>query len=152
MPYHVAFYRALHRDPRIIETVLYLDDFGVRDHFDPEFNQNFYWDNEILEGHNYKFFRNYTWNLFKPVICRINPMIFFEIASRRYDAVLLDYATVSAWISYVSARLTDHAIIMRAEADLDCPYRSKWSQLKDKFLPVVLKQCDAVMYSCKKKS
>lgn len=150
MPYHVAFYRALHRDPRVTETVLYLDDFGVREQFDPEFNQSFAWDNDILAGHNHKFFRNFTWDSFKPAICRMNPEVFFEVASRRYDAVLLDYATVSAWIAYVAARLTGRAIIMRAEADLNRPYRNRWTQLKERFLPSVLRRCDAVMYSCEK--
>ena len=77
MPYHVAFYKALHRDPRVAEMVLYLDHFGVQKQFDPEFNQSFSWDNDILAGHNHKFFRNYTWDSCKTLIGRINPGIFF---------------------------------------------------------------------------
>jgi glycosyltransferase involved in cell wall biosynthesis len=150
MPYHVAFYRALHQEPRIRETVLYLDDFGVREQFDPEFNQTVTWDNNILAGHNHKFFRNFTWNPFKAPFGRINPGVFFEIAFGRYDAVLLDYANVSAWFAYLAARLRGRAVIMRAEADLNRPYRTKWTQIKRRFLSTVLKHCDAVMYSCEK--
>ncbi len=150
MPYHVAFYRALHQEPRITETILYLDDFGVREQFDPEFNQKLTWDNDILAGYNYKFFKNFTWNPFKAPFGRINPGIFFEIAFSHYDAVLLDYATVSTWFAYTAAQLTNRLVIMRAEADLDKPYKSKWSQLKERFLPTWLNHCDAVMYSCEK--
>ena len=150
MPYHAAFYRALHADPRIHETILYLDDFGVRSQFDPEFKHMVAWDSGVLTGHSYKFLANWTTNKHRMPFGRINPGIVPELLFGRYDAILTDYANVSTWLACVTAKARGFAIIMRAEADLDRPYRDKWTDLKERYLSSVLRRVDAVMYSCEK--
>ena len=39
-------------------TVLYGEDIGVRDFFQLEFSKSIVWDIPLLEGYNYKFFKN----------------------------------------------------------------------------------------------
>ena len=151
MPYHVAFYRAVHAAPGLRETVLFLDRYGIEGRFDPEFGTEVKWDTPLLAGYRYKFIRNLTSGVYSGPAMRINPGLIPEIAFGRYDAVLITgYDTFSAWIALFAAKLSGKKTILRAEADLANPSQSLKRRLKDRFLGRVLKLYPAIMYSCEK--
>lgn len=149
MPYHVAFYRALAADPRVEETVLYLDDTGVdARRFDPFYGRAVVWDNDVLSGYRYRFFRNLTWDRTRPPHSRINPGVFPHLLFGRYDAVLTDYATVSAWLTWAAARLSGTRILLRGEADLYAKNPGFWRKAKEAFIGTLMRGSTGIMYSC----
>ena len=151
MPYHVAFYRAVHADARLRETVLYLDRYGIDSRYDPEFKTEVKWDTPLLEGYRHRFVRNLTSGVYNGPAMRINPGLIPEIAFGRYDAVLITgYDTFSAWFALLAAKLSGKKVILRAEADLTNPSQSLKRRLKEKFLASFLKLFPAIMYSCER--
>lgn len=151
MPYHVAFYRAAHEDPRVRTTVLFLDRYGIEGQFDPEFEVEVKWDLPLLEGFESKFLRNVTFDNTWPLFMRVNPGLFGEIALRDYDAVLITgYDTLSAHFALLSAKLSGKKVIMRAEADLTNPSTPLRRGVKKLFLGRIFSLCDALLYSCER--
>lgn len=151
MPYHVAFYRAVHADARLRETVLFLDRYGIEGRYDPEFRTEVKWDAPLLEGYRHKFVRNLTSGVHSGPAMRINPGLIPEIALGRYDAVLITgYDTLSAWFALFAAKLSGKKVILRAEADLTNPSQSLKRRLKERFLGRVLKLFPAILYSCER--
>ena len=151
MSYHVAFYRAVHADPRLRETVLYLDRYGIEGRYDPEFRTKVKWDTPLLEGYHHKFIRNLTFLFYSGTAMHINPGLIPEIVFGRYDAVMITgYDTPSAWFALFAAKLSGKKVILRAEADLTNPSQSLKRKFKDRFLGEVLKFFSAIMYSCER--
>jgi glycosyltransferase involved in cell wall biosynthesis len=155
LPYHpvdyqVPFYQALHKHPRIQETIIYPSRLGLQEKFEPEFNSTIKWgDTSLLQGYNYKFLKNFTFNESAIIIGRINPGILQEIKHGKYDAILITgYVMISAFIAILAAKLFGTKIILRAEAHLENPSASLLRKLKNRFLGRILAGCDAVMYSC----
>ena len=150
VPYQVPFYRALHADPRVEETVFLLSRIGVSPHFDPEMRAMIHWDIPLLNGYNYRFLRNVTFNVRKPLVRRINPALLWAVPFGRYDGVLITgYDTVSAYLGLTAAKMSGAKVILRAEADLSNPSDSLLSRLKRRYLARMLSWYDAVMYSCR---
>ncbi len=151
MSYHVAFYRALHANPRVREFVLFLDRYGVESRFDPEFGTDVKWDVPLLAGYRHKFMMTLTSGVDSGPAMRINPGLIREVGFGRYDAVLITgYDTLSAQFALVAAKLSAKKVILRAEADLSNPSQSLRRWLKNRFLGNILAHCDAIMYSCEK--
>ncbi|MBL6934960.1 MAG: glycosyltransferase family 4 protein [Alphaproteobacteria bacterium] len=151
MPYHVAFYRAVHEDSRVAATVLFLDRYGVDGTFDPEFSTKVAWDQNLLEGFDYKFLKNFSFDRTRPMVMRINPGLFPEIIFGGYDAVLVTgYDTPSSHFAIWAAKLSGKKVILRAEADLTNPSTPLRRRLKAFLLGRILKRCDALLYSCRR--
>jgi glycosyltransferase involved in cell wall biosynthesis len=152
--YHAAFYRAVHKQRDLLETVLYLDRFGVASEFDSEFQGKVSWGNRVLDGYRYKFFRNLaSRRKGHPVgpMSRINPGVFFHILFSNYDAIVTDYANFAAWLAYVAATFRGIPIILRGEADLVVERKaSLWVILKNVVLPLMISHAKAVLYSCRR--
>lgn len=151
MPYHVAFYRAVHDHARLDETVLFLDRYGIEGRYDPEFEVEVKWDLPLLDGYRQKFLRNLSSGDRAGPALRINPGLIPEILFGRYDAVLITgYDTLSAWFALLAAKLSGAKAILRAEADLTNPSQSFQRRLKERLLGGILKLFPAILYSCER--
>lgn len=149
--YHVPIYKALAQEKDVDLTVMYGSDIGAKKFYSKEFKSYIEWDIPLLEGYEYKFFRNFTSKKLKGMFSRINLGMFFHIIFNRYDAVLIHgYDTVSSWIVYLGAKLSGTKIIWRGEAAIRPQNRQNALKkfVKTKLLPLYFKSCDAVMYSC----
>lgn len=131
-------------------TVLYGDDVGVRDFFQEEFSKSIIWDIPLLEGYNYKFFKNIR--VFQKInfFSRMNFGLFSEILFGEYDVVLIHgYETFSSWIVLAAAKISKKIVVFRGESipkiDRKKNFRSK---CKDIAASTFLKFSDSIMYSC----
>lgn len=152
--YHVSFFRAVHDCKDLSEIVLFLDDFGVAPTFEHDFQGFVKWDDNILKGYQWKFFKNYAHREKGPPegpFGCINPGIFFYVLFSNIDAVVVDYANISAWLVYIAARIKKIPILLRGESDLVKKRSgSVWTKLKDMALPILVSNANAVLYSCKR--
>ncbi len=150
--YQSSFYRALHKNKLISEMVYFMDEIGLKEFYSKEFRTVIKWDIPLLNGYNYNFLRNVTFNKEKLFIKRINPSIVLVFARGKHDAVIITgYDTITALFSIFFARLFGIKVLFRTEADLDNPYsRSVKKFLKKLLLGRLLSFCHGVLYSCKK--
>ena len=149
--YHSAFYRALDACPDVKTVIYYMDDVGVTGYWCEELSTTIKWDLPLLNGHDYQFLRNFTWNKEKILVRRINPGIIPLIMAGRHDAVLVTgYDTITALIAIVLAKVTRKKILFRTEADLINPSTPIRRRIKKVLLPRLLNLADAVLYSCKR--
>jgi glycosyltransferase involved in cell wall biosynthesis len=149
--YHAPLYKEIAKINTLDVTVVYLDTMGYEAFVDTEFNQQIKWDNSLLDGYKYKFLKNYANKPLSGFFSRINPGVFKELASNKYDVVLIPgYATLSYCFSLLAAKLTGTKIIWRGEATLRGNENNDRliSLVKRKLLNLFLSLCDIVMYSC----
>lgn len=127
--------------PDVELTVYFFHDFR---------NADLNWDATILEGYRYKFLKNISprpslesfWGL-------VNPAIIMELRRGGYDAVLVNgYASYTAWLSLLTARISGIPVIFRGEADLSNQRSALKRLLKKTLLVPLLKGMRAVLYSC----
>jgi len=150
IPYHSPLYRELASSDVCLE-VLHLDSMGVEPITDEEFKISVVWDVSLLDGYNYSFLKNYSWNEYGGFFSRLNPGLFSKIKNSKYDAILLQgYDNFSCWLALFTAKLFNLKVIWRGEATLKSNENdSSW---KGKLKKIILKQffgaCDAVMFSC----
>lgn len=148
VPYQVPFYRALARHPAIDPTVIYLDDITLRGDYNAEFRGLFKNDVSILDGYKSCFTTNLSPWTTAPVVGRVNPGVVSAIVKARFDAVLITgYHHVSAILAIAAAKSVGTKVLLRAETDLTNPSRSVLASVKQRLLPALLRQTDAVMYS-----
>ena len=69
-------------------TVLYGEDIGVRDFFQSEFAKSIVWDIPLLEGYNYKFFKNLRLLNNNIFLSRVNLGLFTEILFGKYSMLV----------------------------------------------------------------
>jgi len=149
--YQASFYRALHNNKAIMETVYYLDDLSLHEYFCEEFSTNIKWDQPLMDGYRSIFLKNISWNKDSMLFGRINPGIITVLLRGRYDAVIITgYTTLTALIALLVAKLSGVKVLFRVEADLNNQSQGLKSVLKHLFLPTLFKLCNAVMFSCKK--
>ena len=150
--YQTPFYRALHKNKRISETVYFLDDIGLKEVYSEEFKSVIKWDIPLLDGYNYVFLRNFTFSKEGVFVKRINPYIALICIRGKYDAVIITgYDTISALLAVFLSSLHGIKILFRTEADLGNPYSQGLKKLLKKiFLGRFLSFCHGVLYSCEK--
>ena len=110
--------------------VYYCWDFGVgQEQYDPGFGQSFVWDRPLLNGYPYKFLKNYSPNPSPRPLGQVNPGIIPELWQQRYDAIVVHgYTTISCWLAFLGAWLTDTPIILRGAVETNA-WRPLWKRI-----------------------
>lgn len=102
--------------------VWYCSDESIRGSRDMQFGTEVKWDIPLLEGYNYRFFKNYSWqpSIFRGFWGLINVGILFALMRKRKSVVLINgwnYFTTAS--SIVIGKLAGHKVFMRAESPLN---------------------------------
>src|SRR5205814_8417112 len=103
------------------------------------------------EGHKHKFLKNYSRNKFGGFFSRINPGLISQLLSARYDVILIvGYTVFSVWLAFVVAKLRGMKVIWRGEVVNRPPRPQTLSHtwLKRTRAGLLVRRCDAVLYSC----
>jgi len=124
--YQAPLFRKLAAHPSIDLVVYFCSDFGVTRQVDPGFGLSFKWDIPLLDGYRHIFLKNRSrhpsvnsfWGM-------VNPGIISELRSETVDAILVHgYASASAWLAFLAAKLNRMPIILRGESTL--LYKRAW--------------------------
>ena len=147
--YKAPMYRIL-PEFNIDAKVFYCDHFGNDDSVDPDFGVSIKWDVDLLSGYDHTFLNNRSlWPSpysFKGII---NPGIWSAIRKGHFDAVLVSgYSRVSDHIALMSARLLRTPVVFKGEADNLRPSSFKKRLMKKAIVQRILKQPQAILYSC----
>lgn len=151
--YQSSLFRALHRHPRVAETIYFLDDISFRNpHYVDEFRTAVLWDLPLTEGFEHRFLRNWSSRIDQAFLKRVNPALIGELRRDRFDAVLVTgYDSISALLGIALAKLRGLKVLFRTEADLNNPYSTAGRRrLKRLLLRRLLSRCDAVLFSCER--
>lgn len=141
--HYSPIFSRLAADPAISVRVFYLTDFGVRETFDPGFNQSFAWDVDLLHGHDYRFLRpGFTPKRFG----------FLELDAKNVTAMLEDFSPHLIWVhgygSMVSLRTIRwargrSAVVFFGDSEPLRPRNGVKRLLKKFLLPRIFSRCDA---------
>jgi glycosyltransferase involved in cell wall biosynthesis len=133
-------------------TILYGDDLSLNEVYYEETNVTFKPDVPFLmDGYKYKFLKNYAKDPRRGFFSRINPSIFKEVRREKYNAIVIHgYESLTAWLAFLSAKISNSKIIWRGESVLRGVESSSSTKQKIKrfILKMLFNNCDAIMYSC----
>lgn len=103
--YQSPLYRELSKTPDIDCMVYYCWDFGLRTgKKDVHFGQTLQWDIPLLDGYQYTFLKNYSFSPNNSIFGLINFGIVYELATHRYDALMLyGWNSITNWLAYFTA-------------------------------------------------
>jgi len=105
----------------------------------------------LLEGYDYEFLKNFTFNEREGFFSRINFGIIPKILFGKYDVILLHgYNTITSLIILLFARLSRKKIIFRGESIIRSSeiFSSFKNILKKIYLKIFFYFCHRVLYSC----
>ena len=145
--YFTPLYRKLSAHPQIDLTVYYCNRQGLEEYVDPGFGTVVKWDIPLLEGYNYKFLPNWSWERrvggFQSLI---NPSIITELWRGRYDAVLIHgYVYCTCWLGFFGAWVSRTPILMRGDSRLIGRLPKLKQSLKHLILARLFRRCDACL-------
>ena len=148
--YHAPIFRAMYKLQAFDFVVFYCDRMGFEGFYNPDFKVSVKWDQPLLEGYESKFLLNLSWCRISGFFSRINPGIVTNILRGNFDVVLIHgYNTCSAWLTLLTAKAIGLRVIIRGEGipkeSPRCFKQTVYTWLASLFL----RQCDAVMFSCK---
>jgi len=141
-------------DKDIELKVMFGDEIGGKAFYSKEFLSEISWDVPVLEGYDYKFFKNNSSQDKKGFFSRNNPSIFKYVIKSDADFVLIHgYDTLTSWYVYLASLISFKKIIWRGEA-IDPIHNTKSirniikSIIKFLILPIYFLGCHRVLYSC----
>jgi glycosyltransferase involved in cell wall biosynthesis len=151
--YQTPIFKEFNRHSQVVDSiVLFGDNLSLRDTYFNEINTTFKPDIDFLtDGYKYKFLKNYAKDSRSGFLSRINPGIYRELRTEKYDAILIHgYESLTAWLTLISAKLTNTKIIWRGEAVLrGVENNNSFKQIFKRFiLKRFFNSCDALLYSC----
>jgi GxxExxY protein len=112
--------------------------FGVNQKItDPEFGKKIRWDIPILEGYKYKFLKNYSPRPSSGFLGQLNFGIVWELAKKRYDAVLIyGWNSFANWLVFLMNLIIGVSIVLQGESPLNQELLK--SGLKQKIKKIIL--------------
>jgi len=147
--YHVPIYQALARDSSIELSVFYSTDLGIKGFYDKQSNSYVEWDIDLSSGYNFMVFKNLASRENRGFFRAINFGVIPWLLRNKYDLVLLQgYNTLTLWLVYLTALLTQPKLTWRGEAII---YKNKNKflfYLKKIILFFYFKGFHTVFYSC----
>ena len=120
--YRSPLFKKLAKHPNIDLTVLYCSDEGLKSTKDVDFGVIFKWDIPLLEGYNYKFLKNYSFQktVFKWPFGLINLGVINELTRKNYDfVIIISRQYITHMIAFFSARLNGVKILYLEETPLN---------------------------------
>lgn len=121
--YQVPLFRCIAEKDGVNLTVYFCDPRGVEVREDPGFGEKIAWDIPLLKGYEYEFLPNHAFasDTGSFTGC-INPGIVDRVVRRDYDALWIHgYASMTNWLAFVTAGLTNVPVILRGESTLQDP-------------------------------
>lgn len=109
------------KQPDFDLLVLYCSDENVKGHIDKEFGVEVKWDISLLDGYNYKFLKNNSWepSIFNGFLGLINFETFKELKHERGNYLVIHgWAYFTNFIAILAAKLNGVKLCLRAENPL----------------------------------
>ena len=116
----------------------YCSDENVRGHTDREFQSCVLWDIPMLDGYEFRFFKNYSWtpSLYNGFFGLINPTLLIALVRERHSVIVVHgWASFTHVLAIIVARLVGHTVCLRGESPLNQELlKSGTNQLLKRFL------------------
>lgn len=134
--YQTPIYQELSKEPGVALRVYFYSDFGAKQYFDPQFQQNVKWDLPLLEGYAHEFPKNYSPFTGFGFLSFINPSAGQKILREKFDAILISsWSYMTDWIAIFAALITGTKILLRTESPLNQELlKPSWKRLFKKIL------------------
>jgi len=118
--YFQSMYRVINSHPDLDVTALFLSNFGMEKHYDPEFDTEVEWESTQFAGYKWKVLSKQdtdsSLNGFFSVVC---PGIWREITQSDYDIIWLHgYNYLGLILAFVAAKFAKKKIFYRSETHL----------------------------------
>lgn len=134
--YQAPLLKYISKDDDIDLTVLFFDDFSVKNYYDKEFKKNIVWDVPLLEGYKYKFFKTIKLpgvaNFWFPFALNIKR----ELHISNFDAVWIHgWGSINHIKAILIAKKLKIPVLIRGESNLVFPVLSGYKRkLKNIYL------------------
>lgn len=148
--YFSPLWANLNADPEIDLTVYYGSDEGVRTMKDAGFGVDVKWDTPLLDGYQYKFFKNYSLfsGIFNGSFGLMNFGIVRELFAHKFDVVILhSWSFFTEWLIFGAALISRTPIFLRVETPLNQEFlKPVWKRfIKHFFLSFLFKGISAFL-------
>lgn len=143
--------KLLKEDFEIEIEVLFGDDLSLREVYYDHLKSSVKFDNDLrLDKFPNRLLKNYARDARRGFFSRINPGFVLDIVINRRDIVLVHgYATFTAVLAIIFAKLMFRKVIFRGESVLEGnSNRGFVRAIKDKALPILFLFIDKLAYSC----
>lgn len=141
--YQAPLFRALAKTPSVELEVLFCDQHGVGESFDPGFGRVVKFDTPLLDGYAHRFLRNVAWNPRVSPTGLLNPKAIALEYAGAYDAMVVHgYAYLTHGLALLGPRWRRTKLLLRGESHgLD--ERAKWKLVaKRVIMPPLLRRAD----------
>ena len=146
--YYAPLFRLLSAHHNVDLTVYFCFKWGLETFFDSGFGQTYKWDIPLTEGYQHIFLRNYSLKPAPTFFGQVNPGIFWELATKKYDACIVHgYVSLTNWFAFLGCWLTKTPIIIKGEADLFKSIAAWKKAIKRVVLTALFKRVSAALYS-----
>lgn len=147
--YQAPFFKKMAESVDFEPLILFCWDFGTKESVDPEFGLKIKWDTPLLDGYQYKFLKNFSFNPSSQFWGQINLEIIKEILVFKPDFILiLGWNSFTNWLSIFTAWILGIPLILKGENPLNQEYlKAKWKLLiKNIILRSFFKGVSAFLY------
>jgi len=149
--YHIGIYREFANNNSIETFVIYESRIGLEDFFENEFKTIIPKKNNLLDGYDYKIFKNYGTNAASGIFSRINPGIFLYILKNKPDYIIIHgYSTLTDLFLIFFSKLINIKIIIKGEAVIQNHANNMKEFVKKVLLKKILIYSNFVLYSSNK--
>lgn len=121
MQYFAPLYTYLNK-AGVSTTCWYCSDENVRGHIDKQFNVMVKWDVPILEGYNYRFFKNWSWkpSIYSGFFGLINPGMLMQLFREPKSIVVVHgWAFLTHILVIIVSKFAGHIVCLRGESSLN---------------------------------
>lgn len=147
--YQAPLWKRLYESELIDTMILFGDRVNLEPYWEPEFQDYVDFNLPLLEGYDYKFISNFTFDNKRGFTKRLNLSLIKELSGKKYDTILVHgYDTASAWLALFVAKFTSTKLLFRGEAVLSSHAASWKARIKKRVLSFFLAQADVVFFSC----
>lgn len=119
--YFVSLYKYLNKKG-ITAHCWYCSDFSIKENFDSQFNTEIKWDIPLLDGYNYRFFKNFSWkaNSSESFFSNINLGMLKSLITLKPSILIIHgWHKLSLVLVLLFARALGHTVCLRSEQPLN---------------------------------
>ena len=145
--YFQSMYREINSHPDLDVTALFLSNFGMEKHYDPEFDAEVEWESSQFSGYSWKVLSTQNCDPrldgFFSVTC---PKVWREIIRSNYDVIWLHgYNYFGLVLAFLAAKVANKRILYRSETHLNLSRSPLKRIIRDTALRIYFKMMDGFL-------